>query len=295
MSARPFAPWMAFFTCSAIWGSTFLLIAIGNDALPPVWAAALRLVLAGTILLTIARLRGQLLPRGAALRAATAYGVSYGVSFPLLYWGETLVPSGLTAVLFATLPLTTPLMARAFGLERLQGLKLAGGAIAFFGVTVIFWNELGGEVGVVPLLAVLAAAMTAGFGTIMLKRGPRQAPIPANGVASLLAGVICLGISFAVREPHPWPNTVAKLVPVLYLAILGSVIAFTLLAWLVNHWDATNISFISVVNPVIAVTLGVALRHEHIGPELLLGAGLVLLGVACAAISDRRAARARAA
>ena len=99
-------PWMAFAACGAIWGSTFLVISIGNDTLAPVWAATLRLTLAALLLGAWTRARGRALPRGAALRAALGYGVAqFGVNLPLLYWGEKLVPSGLSAVVFATIPL----------------------------------------------------------------------------------------------------------------------------------------------------------------------------------------------
>jgi drug/metabolite transporter (DMT)-like permease len=284
--------WGAFITCSLIWGSTFLFIAIGNDALPPVWGATLRLVLAGGILLAIATLRKQPLPRGAALRAAAWYGVfMFGINMPLLYWGQQWVPSGIAAVMYATLPLTTPLMARAMGLERIYPLKLAGGAVALAGVMTIFWRQITGDVGFIPMMAVFAAATLAGIGTLMLKRGPRQAPIPANAVGSLVGAVICLGCSFAMGESQPVPTTAGQLVPVLYLAIAGSVGAFTLLAWLVNHMDATNIAFISVLNPIIAITLGVVVRGEQLEATTLMGATLVLIGVVMAVQSDRIVAR----
>lgn len=295
-TASPFAGWSAFFTCALVWGSTFLFIAVGNDALPPIWSAMWRLILAAAILLAIAAWRKQPMPRGRALRHAVIYGVlMYGINFPLLYWGEIEAPTGVAALMYATLPLTTPLMATAVGIERLQGLKLAGGAVAFIGVAVIFWHQILVETSFWHLLAVFAAATIAGLGTVTLKMGPRQPPIPANGIASLVGAVICLGISFVIGEPHPIPSTAAQIVPVLYLAVLGSVVAFTLLAWLVNHWDPTNIAFISVVNPVFAVTLGVMFRDETVGVSLLAGALMVLTGVVMAAQSDRRTRRKAAA
>src|SRR6185295_10867966 len=101
-------PWLAFAACGAIWGSTFLVISIGNDALAPVWAATLRLAAASVLLAAWTILRGQRLPRGPALRAALGYGVAqFGVNLPLLYWGERVVPSGLAAVVYATLPLSS--------------------------------------------------------------------------------------------------------------------------------------------------------------------------------------------
>src|SRR5262245_45944575 len=91
--------WAAFGACSLIWGSTFLVIGIGDEALPAVWAACVRLALASGLLLTITRLTRQRLPRGAGLRAAVTFGFfNFGVSFSLLYWGEKVVPTGMTAV-----------------------------------------------------------------------------------------------------------------------------------------------------------------------------------------------------
>src|SRR5262249_28306669 len=113
-------PWIAFAACGAIWGSTFMVISVGNDALAPVWAATLRLLLAALLLGAWTVARGRSLPRGAALRAALGYGVAqFGVNLPLLYWGEKVVPSGLSAVVYATVPLSTALITRAFRMERL--------------------------------------------------------------------------------------------------------------------------------------------------------------------------------
>src|SRR5438132_14329678 len=89
-------PWIAFAACGAIWGSTFLVISLGNDTLPPVWAATVRLVLAALLLGGFVIARRQPWPRGDALRAAIGYGAcQFGINFPLLYWGEKRVPSGL--------------------------------------------------------------------------------------------------------------------------------------------------------------------------------------------------------
>src|SRR5207249_690607 len=112
----------AFLGCVLIWGSTFLVIAIGNDTVPPLWGATLRLALASAILFTIMAVRRLPAPRGAALRASIAYGfLQFGLNMALLYLGEENVPSGLAAVVFATIPLSTVFFARLFGLERLSG------------------------------------------------------------------------------------------------------------------------------------------------------------------------------
>ncbi len=282
------AAWAAFAGCCLIWGSTFLVISIGNDALPPLWAVALRLGLAALLLTAITYALGQRLPRGDALRAAIGYGfLNMGVSMTLLYWAEVSVPSGLVAVLYATIPLTTALFARAGGLERLVPLKLAGAGVALGGVALIVAGNSGGALHALPVAAAVLAATCASASGVVLKRGPRQPPLPANAVASFAGFLVALVASFAAREPHPLPLTGAALFPVLYLVVAGSIGAFGLYAWLVNHWPVTRISFISVVVPVVALTLGVAFRGERLDRVEVLGSLLVMAGLALALASDR--------
>jgi drug/metabolite transporter (DMT)-like permease len=273
-------PWLAFSGCSAIWGSTFLVISIGNDALAPVWAATLRLLLAMVLLGLWSLARGEALPRGAALRAALAYGVlQFGINFPLLYWGETTVPSGLSAVLYATVPMTSAFLTRALGMERLTLPKVIGAVTAFGGVVVLFSSSFHGQISPAGFLAVFAAATLSTGGTVVLKRGPRQPPIGANAAGCAIGALISLVASFALGEPHPLPSTAAALGPLLYLTIAGSMGAFVLMSWLVNHWAVTRIAYISVLVPVIAMALGSVVRHEPITPTNLAGAALVLIGV----------------
>jgi drug/metabolite transporter (DMT)-like permease len=273
-------PWAAFAACSAIWGTSFLVIRIGNDALAPVWAATLRLCLAAVLLSAVALVRGQRMPRGAALRAALAYGVcQFGINFPLLYWGETLVPSGLTAVIYATLPLTSALMARAFRLELLTIGKVAGSIVALAGVALLFSGSLEARGAPIGLLAILVGATAAGLGTIFLKRGPPQDAMPANAVGCVIGAVISLGISLARGEPQVLPASVAAAWPVLYLTVAGSLGAYVIMSWLVNRWPVTRVSYVTVIVPVIAVVLGAVIRHEKLPLVSLAGAGLVLAGL----------------
>ncbi len=282
------APWAAFAACCAIWGSTFLFIRIGNDSVAPVWAATLRLGLATLILFPLAWGAGGGLPRGAALRAALGYGIfQFGLNFPLLYWGETRVPSGLAAVLFATIPLITPLVARAFGLERLQAGKIFGAVVALAGVAMIFAGRITARAAALPLAAVFLAAAAASVGPVLLKRGPRQNPFGANAIACLVGLPICLALSFALGESHALPLRFGAIFPILYLTLAGSVGAFVILAWLVNHWPVTNIVFIAVITPLVALALGALFRDERLVAADLIGAVLVLAGVGLATWSER--------
>jgi drug/metabolite transporter (DMT)-like permease len=288
--------YLAFGACTAIWGSTFLVISIGNDTVPPMWAAALRLVVAAIVMLGLTAVTGRRLPTGPALGAAAAYGaLQFGINFPLLYWGETVVPSGLAAVVFATIPITSAVIARAFGIERLDPLKMGAAVVALGGVVVMFARELSSSVTALPLLAIYLATVSAAVGSVMLKRGPRQDPIGANAIAASVGAPFCLMASWLLHERRQLPTHWVEIYPVLYLALAGSVGAFVIYSWLVQRWQVSTVAFIGVVVPLIAVTLGVLVRHERLMRQHVLGSVLVLAGVSLAIASDRRRMRQAAA
>lgn len=286
---HPAALTAAFFGCAIIWGSTFLVISIGNETVPPVWAAALRLGIAAVLLTVVGWITRHALPRGSALWAAAKFGFfNLGISLCLLYWAEERVPSGLAAVFYATIPLTSTFLAHYYGLERITWAKVGAATIALAGVAVIFSGQLSQRVPPAPLFALLGAATLAGFGTIQLKRGPRQNPVGANAVGAAVGCAVCLIASFLVREPHPIPTGKVEIATILYLAIAGSIGAFVMMAWLINYWDITRISFVSVIVPVIALALGGIFRHERFGRTSVIGSFLVLIGVMLRIWLDRR-------
>src|SRR5258708_24177157 len=137
---------VTFLACALIWGSTCLAIRFGNEATPPVWAATIRLTLASILLFGIAAAFRMPLPRGAALRGAALWGFfNLGVNFALLYSGETTVPSGISAVLFASVPLTTAILAALFGVQRLVARKLIAALVAIARVALILPRQLRGS------------------------------------------------------------------------------------------------------------------------------------------------------
>ena len=273
-------PWLAFAGSSGIWGSTFLVISLGNDALAPVWASALRLTAAAALLGAWCVLARIPWPRGAALRSALQYGViSFGINMPLLYWGEKTVPSGLTAVMYATSPITAALLARALGMEHLTRAKVTGAVVALAGVGVLFSGSFGGARSIAGMVAVLFAALSGAAGATLLKRGGRQSPIAANAIAAAIGAPIAYAISFALRESHAVPLTYGALLPLAYLTVAGSMGAFVLFSWLVQHWPVSRSAYVGVVVPMLALALGTAVHHEPLTLAMLAGSALVITGV----------------
>lgn len=285
-------PWLAFSLCSLIWSSTFLFIRLGHDSLPALWASGLRLSLAALLLTTIALLTRQPWPRGASLRAAAWFGfVDFGVSLPLLYWGETAVPSGIAGVLFATIPLSTALFARLFGLEPLQPRTLAAASLGVVGVGVLVSSQLAGSISPWALAAVFGAALTASLAGVLLKRAPEGSPVTVNAVAHGIGAAVVIPVSRLLGEPQHLPRTTSGWVSVLYLTVVGSIVAFVTFAWLLQRWPTTRISFVSVIVPVLALALGVLVRGEPVTPASAIGSAIVLGAVVLGLVRPRRPAR----
>jgi drug/metabolite transporter (DMT)-like permease len=287
--ARGTAPWLAFGVTCAIWGSTFLFIRIGNDTTPPIWGAAVRLSLASVILMGHAFAVRAPWPRGAQLRAAIWFGViDFGVSLPLLYWGEQRVPSGIAAVLYSTIPLSTSLFARAAGLERLRPRIVVASIAALAGMVLMFSSNLEGHYEPARLIAVALAALTASLAGVLLKRAPGGHPVATNAWAQGIGAIMCVAASRALGEAQAIPRGEAW-IAIGYLALVGSVIAFVTFAWLLQHWPVTRTSFIAVVVPVLALLLGVLVRHERPGTLALAGSAVILAAVIAGVAGERHA------
>lgn len=267
----------AFVACCLIWGSTFLAIRIGNESVPPEWAATLRLALAAPLLALVVLIRRDAWPRGPALQAAVLFGLfNFGVNLALLYWGERVVPSGIAAVLYATVPLSTALIAAGLRVEALNRRKLVAALVAIAGVGWIFAGEMRLDVPLEGLIAVFLAATAASLSTVVLKRAPQPSVFSTNAVGSAVGAVFCLVASVLLGEDRALPTTVAAIWPVVYLTIAGSLGAYVIYTWLVGHWAVTSASYVGVVVPVIAVILGAIFLQESRSPETYLGAAIVV-------------------
>jgi len=268
----------AFVMLCAIWGSTWLVIQIGLDGVPALLAASLRFVVSSTILLVACVVLRSKLPRGRTEWAIVAfYGVVlFGADYGLIYWGEkNHVVSGLSAVLFATFPFQTAIAAHALlRTERLSAQKLAG--IAF-----IFRAQLAASADLFfPMLAIVLAATCAAAASVAVKRwGHDMDPVSLNAFSMGTGAITLAVVSVLVGEAWvvpPWPTGILAIV---YLSLAGSVIAFVTYLWLLKRIEATSLSYIAFVNPIVAVLLGFVVAQEVLDPLVLAGAGMTLAGI----------------
>ena len=286
---RQSLPPLAFSACALVWGTTFLAIRVGNESTPALWACTLRLVIAAVILFALHLVSRQQLPKGDALKASVLYGVfEFGIGLPLLYWGEKQVSSGMAAVLYAVCPVTAMFAARLLGIERLQARKVITGVVALAGVAIIFWHEVTSGASPLGAFAILIAAITAPFAGLMLQKAPPQNAITTNAIGATIGIIPSAILSFFLGESHAMPEHFSQYFPIVYLAIMSSGVAFVIFAWLMNHWNATTVSFIGVIVPVIAVSMGAAFNHEKFSSATIIGSVVVIACVVFLIRSDAK-------
>jgi len=298
---RPGPVWIVLIYVSlvVIWGTTWSAIQIGLETTPPLGGLALRFLLAGALLWCIARARGIPLGRQKYekalwwINAALSFALSYGI----VYWAAQWIPSGLVSVLFATYPLFIALFAQiALPGERLSRGEGVGMLLAFAGVVAIFsadFSALGGRQGFIAAVVMLGSPAAAAIATIYVKRwGKTIHPFSLTAIPMLLAGAAMGGVAllFERGKTYVWDGPAIGVL--LYLAVIGSALSFTLFYWLLAYLAAKRMALITYLVPLIAVTIG-TLRGERLTTRILLGSATVIVGVALALHVDSRARRVR--
>jgi drug/metabolite transporter (DMT)-like permease len=277
-----------------IWGSTWLVIKVGYGGLGPFNVAALRFFLAGAVFIPLVPLFRAQWPRGSMEWGLVVWVglVLFAADYGLIYWGEQFLESGLTAILFATLPLITIVVAHLYlpG-DRITLRKLAGTLLAFVGVVALFGAHVQLDPAKArPMLAIVASAACAAAAGVATKRhGAALHPAALNAPAMLVGAFALLAASLAAGETFQLPRDAQTWGAVAYLALAGSVVTFLVYFTLLKTWSVTSLSFISVFTPAIALLLGFVFLGER--PTLLtaIGAVLILVGVATALTGPAKA------
>jgi len=284
----------AFYTLLClIWGSTWLVIKIGYGTLGPFNVAGLRFLIAGLVMAVVAHATGARWPRGRV--EWTAVGVvglmMFAGDYGLIYWAEQYIESGLTAVLFATLPLITLFVARSYlpG-ERITAAKLGSSGLALVGTVALFADRLRLDAAAVPpMLAVLGAVACAAVASVVSKRDAHDIPSATLNATSMLLGAgVLLLVSLASGDGLRLPADAGTWAAVGYLSLVGSVLAFLFYFSLLKTWSVMSLSFISVFTPVIALLLGFVFLHEPLTLWKVGGALLIMVAVALANRSSTR-------
>ncbi|MCH8917037.1 MAG: EamA family transporter [Alphaproteobacteria bacterium] len=291
MSSRALRDYGLVVTLSLIWGSSFLLIKVAIDEVPPVTMAAVRVVIAFAVLYLLVRLGGQSLapPWGAGGRVRWGHYLvigmlGNGIPFSLVSWGEIEITAALAAILIGVMPVFTVIFAHGFGVERVTGPgRLAGIAAGLAGLVVLMGPAALTEMGGAALheLALIGAAACYAATAVYARRLTLRLALVPLAAGSMAASAMVMVPAALILET-PWrlsPGLGAgSAVAALGVIATGfaSIIYFRLLA-------STGPTFAATINyliPVFGAGLSVVLLGEQVGPREVLALVLILSGIA---------------
>jgi drug/metabolite transporter (DMT)-like permease len=279
---------LAFAMIYFVWGSTFLAIRVGVHEVPPFLLAAVRFFTAGMVMYAWLRLKGTPDPSPREWASASLLGtIIFVIDYGCLFWAEQRVPSGIAAVVLATIPVFITLMEIIFLRTQRLTIRLSLALlVGMCGVAVLMNHSF--SLGEVPInragaVALLVAALTWSVATTLTRRLSLPASKPMSAAAQMLTGGAQLFVLTALTgeftgfrvqavSAHAWFALV-------YLIIAGSIIGFTAYVWLLHYESPTKVGTYAYVNPVVAVALGYFVGGEAVGARTLLGTLLVLVSV----------------
>jgi len=279
---------LAFAIIYFVWGSTFLAIRVGVREVPPFLLAGMRFLVAGIVLWGWMRTRGTPSPTAREWGAASLLAILIFVfDYGLLFWAERRVPSGIAAVMMATIPAFMAIAEIVF--LRTQRLTVRLGLALFLGmagVAVLVGRSM--SLGEAPVdtkgaCALIFAAISWSIAASLSRKLPLPAAKAMSSGAQMLAGGVLLTLTAALlgefRGFHAQAVSREAWLALSYLIVAGSIIGFTAYVWLIGHESPTKVGTYAYVNPVVAVLVGYFLGGEAIGPRTIVGTLLVLVSV----------------
>jgi drug/metabolite transporter (DMT)-like permease len=301
-AASPPRAWkvlLAFAIIYFVWGSTFLAIRVGVREVPPFLLAGMRFLVAGLILYCWMRARGTASPTAREWSAASILSVLIFVfDYGLLFWAERRVPSGIAAVMMATIPVFMALaeivVLRTQRLTLRLGLALL---VGIGGVAVLVGHSMSlGEapVDTAGVCALIFAAISWSVAASLSRKLPLPAAKAMSSGAQMLAGGVFLTLTAAVlgefRGFHVQAVSRGAWLALAYLIVAGSIVGFTAYVWLIHHESPTKVGTYAYVNPVVAVLVGYFLGGEVIGPRTIVGTLLILVSVVMITTTPKKTA-----
>jgi drug/metabolite transporter (DMT)-like permease len=271
-----------------VWGSTFLAIRVGVHEVPPFLFAAMRFLVAGVLLYGWMMARGERSPSrrewmSVLLLALLIFVIDYG----LLFWAEQHVPSGIAAVMMATIPVFMALSEIIFLRTQRLSVRLAVALlIGICGVAVLMSRSLnlgGALIDRAGAIALIVGSISWSVASILTRKLPLPSSKAMSSGAQMLAGGVLLTlIAIAMgelRSFHPGSVSRAAWLSLVYLIVAGSIIGFTAYVWLIHHESPTKVGTYAYVNPVVAVLIGYFFGGEALGARTILGTLFVLISV----------------
>lgn len=279
-------------------GGNFTALKFALDHAGPFLIAALRTVIGGTFLVTLAVLRGERVPRDRAL-LARIFVVSFSittVSSGLLVFGVNRVPAGFASLISSTMPLFTAVLSLLLLRVVVSPLGVVGLVIGFGGTAVLASPALDGDAKLVGAVSLLLSAVAWAFGTVFMKWKDFSdvTPIMLVGVQLLMSATVLLPFALVVEGTGGTDWSIGLFAPLLYAAIPANAVTFALMATVVRRATPTQAAATAYLIPLFGVFFGWLIRDEVLGRVELIGGVLVVLGV-CVVVTSANASGTRVA
>jgi len=279
---------LAFGIIYFVWGSTFLAIRVGVREVPPFLLAAMRFIVAGVVLYVWMIAQGERSPSVRQWTSATILAVLiFVLDYGLLFWAEQRVPSGIAAVMMATIPvfmaLAEIILLRTQRLTLRLALALLIGIVGVAALVSRSLNLGGPSVDRAGAVALIVAAIAWALASALTRKLKLPSSKVMSSGAQMLAGGVLLAITAGAlgefHNFHPLSVSRGAWFALLYLIVAGSIVAFTAYVWLIHHESPTKVGTYAYVNPVVAVLLGYFWGNEELGTRTLVGTACVLVSV----------------
>lgn len=284
---------------SLLWGGSFFFAAVAVREVPPLTVVLCRVGIAAAALLLVLRARGATVPIGGTVVVTfLVMGLLNNfVPFSLFFWAQTSIPSGLAAILNATTPIFSMIVAHLLLTdERMSARKVVGGTLGLLGVVLLVGSDAwsGLSLSTLAMLACLGAALSYGFAAVYGRRFRQLGIPPSVGAFGQLAGSTVMMAPVALLVDQPWtlplPST-AALASIVALALASTALAYVIYFRLLATAGAVNASLVTLLIPVSAILLGAIVLGERLALRHYGGLALIMVGLL--AIDGRLAAAIR--
>ena len=294
--------WTNLWIVYVVWGSTYLAIRVVVETIPPLLSSGVRFGIAGLLLmafLTVRRGWAAVAPTRRQLACAALVGILLPGANAVVSVAEVDVPSGLAALIIASVPLCVILL-RLAARERISGRSVAGVALGFAGVALLMLpGERPDGASLAGMLALVAAAAMWATGSFASPRLdlPRD-PFVSTAWSMFLGGAITVVAGLLAGEGadvHPSEFSTESILAFAYLVFIGSLVAYSAYVWLLQNAPVSKVSTYAYVNPVIAVFLGWIVLDESVPAMTFAGAAIIVASVAIVVRTESRETAARTA
>ncbi|QLE86747.1 DMT family transporter [Shewanella sp. Scap07] len=295
MKTKPSLPKLvpiAFIAVVLIWSTTPLGIVWSSESVHPTMAVLLRMVLAlviGCLVIACSSIRLPLSATAFKLYGFSAIGIVGGML--LSYMAARYIPSGTMSLLFGLSPIISGLLAqRILGEAKFSRVKIVALILAFSGLAIVCSSKLalGSEAGI-GLVLILCAVTLFSLSGVLIKTVSLSIHPIASTVGALLISTPLFALAWLLFDGTVPTETWSEksIWSIVYLGIFGSLIGFVGYFYILQHLNASTVSLVTLITPVFAMALGAVLNQEQVSQTLIIGAGLVLLGLAFYLFGDK--------